>query len=313
MNNSVLSSVPLSEIADFTNGYGFGPADWGNSGLPIIRIQQLLNTDAVADAFAGSLDAKYRIDTGDLIMAWSGTLAVVRWDRGPAWLNQHLFRVDPKAGVDGAFLRHLLISRLGYLEAESHGTTMRHIKRGDLLKHAVPLPPLEEQRRIAEMLDTIDETIQATERVIAKRRALRAGLAADLLKPPSVVASSEKSNGTMRSPASTSTSKNWDMAEDGRQLSDYADLNPENLGSGTPGGLRFEYLDLSSVTNGSVIESHVETVTFGTAPSRARRIARKDDFLFGTVRPLQKSHAWAPRACIASTGIRRSSGQTRVC
>ena len=30
------------------------------------------------------------------------------------------------------------------------------------------LPPLEEQRRIAEILDTIDETIQATERVIAK-------------------------------------------------------------------------------------------------------------------------------------------------
>ena len=32
------------------------------------------------------------------------------------------------------------------------------------------LPPLEEQRRIAEILDTIDETIQATERVIAKLR-----------------------------------------------------------------------------------------------------------------------------------------------
>ena len=181
MNNSGLSSVPLSEIAAFTNGYGFGPKDWGKSGLPIIRIQQLLNTDAVADAFAGSLDTKYRIDTGDLIMSWSGTLAVVRWDRGPAWLNQHLFRVDPKAGVDGAFLRHLLISRLGYLEAESHGTTMRHIKRGDLLRHAVPLPSLGEQRRIAEILDTMDSTIEHNEAELAKLRELRAGLAADLL------------------------------------------------------------------------------------------------------------------------------------
>ena len=44
-------------------------------------------------------------------------------------------------------------------------------------------------------------------------------------------------------------------------------------------------------------------MTFATAPSRARRIACKDDFLFGTVRPLQKSHAWAPGACIASTGF----------
>ena len=30
------------------------------------------------------------------------------------------------------------------------------------------VPPLEEQRRIAEILDTIDEAIQAAERVIAK-------------------------------------------------------------------------------------------------------------------------------------------------
>ena len=217
MNNSGILSVPLSEIADFTNGYSFGPADWGKSGLPIVRIQQLLNTDAVADAFAGSLDAKYRIETGDLIMSWSGTLAVVRWDRGPAWLNQHLFRVDPKAGMDGAFLRHLLTSRLGYLEAESHGTTMRHIKRGDLLKHVVLLPPLTQQRRIAEVLDTIDETIQATERVIVKRSALRAGLASDLLKAPSAMAPSAEAKLSDRSlpPDLSTTSSNWDMNDSG--------------------------------------------------------------------------------------------------
>ena len=140
------------------------------SGLPIVRIQQLLNPYAVADLFTGSLDSRYRIDTGDLVMSWSGTIAVVQWDRGPAWLNQHLFRVDAKAEVEAAFLKHLLDSRLGHLEAAAHGTTMKHIKRGDLLKHEVPVPPLEEQRRIAEILDTIDETIQATERVIAKLR-----------------------------------------------------------------------------------------------------------------------------------------------
>ena len=164
---------------------------------------------------------------------------------------------------------------------------------------------LEEQKRIAEILDTIDETIHATERVIAKRRALRAGLAADLLKLSSVIAPSKKSkpNETVPSPASSSTSRSSEMAEDGRRLSDYVDLNSESLGSGTPGDLRFDYLDLSSVFSGSVMESQIETVTFRTAPSRARRIARKGDFLFGTVRPLQKSHAWAPRDCIVSTGF----------
>lgn len=43
-------------------------------------------------------------------------------------------------------------------------------------RYAVSLPPLEVQRRIAEILDTIDEAIQATERVIAKLTVARVGL-----------------------------------------------------------------------------------------------------------------------------------------
>ena len=45
----------------------------------------------------------------------------------------------------------------------------------------LPLPPLEEQRRIAEILDTVDGTIQQSEAELAKLHELRAGLAADLL------------------------------------------------------------------------------------------------------------------------------------
>ena len=217
MSDVGFTSVPFSEVADFTNGYGFGPADWGRSGLPIVRIQQLLNPYAVADLFAGSLDSRYRIDTGDLVMSWSGTIAVVEWDRGPAWLNQHLFRVNAKVGVEAAFLKHLLYSRLGHLEAASHGTTMKHIKRGDLLKHEVSLPPLEEQRRIAEILDTIDETIQATERVIAKRNRIRTGLAASLLSGRSEGVPTEdwKPSETQPPPALRGTSRNWAMSDVG--------------------------------------------------------------------------------------------------
>ena len=40
---------------------------------------------------------------------------------------------------------------------------------------------MEEQRRIAEILDTTDETIQATERVIAKLKEVRSGLLLDVL------------------------------------------------------------------------------------------------------------------------------------
>ena len=207
--------------------------------------------------------------------------------------------------LDQRFGHHALQETAIMLNRLSQGTTFAAIGRTELASLRLPAPQLEEQRRIVEVLDTIDETIQATESVIAKRRSLRTGLAADLLRTPSAMAPSETSKPNEVTPpqASTRASSNSDMAEDGHRLSDYADLNSESLGTSTPGDLRFDYFDLSSVSNGSVIESRVETLTFSTAPSRARRIARKDDFLFGTVRPLQKSHAWAPRGCIASTGF----------
>ena len=44
----------------------------------------------------------------------------------------------------------------------------------------VPLPPLPEQHCIAEVLDTVDEAIQKTEALIAKLKAMRAGLLHDL-------------------------------------------------------------------------------------------------------------------------------------
>jgi hypothetical protein len=43
------------------------------------------------------------------------------------------------------------------------------------------LPPLQEQRRIAEILDTVDEALRKTEQVIAKLEQVKAGLLHDLL------------------------------------------------------------------------------------------------------------------------------------
>ncbi len=55
------------------------------------------------------------------------------------------------------------------------------ISSSTLREFAVPLPPLPEQRRIAEILDTLDEAIRKTEQVIAKLQQMKQGLLHDLL------------------------------------------------------------------------------------------------------------------------------------
>lgn len=166
-----MQETPLAALAGYRNGFAFKPDDRGVEGLPIVRIEQLLNPSVEPDLFAGEVPATNRIDDGDLIFSWSGTLAVRFWTRGPAYLNQHLFRVDPRPGVDRLWLRWALEEAVGRMKPLMHGSAMTHITRRVLEEVRVPLPPEPVQRKIADYLDAETARIEA---LAAKNEALRA-------------------------------------------------------------------------------------------------------------------------------------------
>lgn len=66
-------------------------------------------------------------------------------------------------------------------ELKSTGTTRKRINLSLLKTVNVEIPPLPEQRRIAAILDAIDEAIQRTETLISKLKAMKEGLLHDLL------------------------------------------------------------------------------------------------------------------------------------
>jgi len=176
------SSNYLGKLAEFVNGYAFKPSDWGEVGFPIIRIEQLRNEKAKFDSTNKIIPNKYVINDGDLIFSWSATLMLKIWKRGPAYLNQHLFKVINNANIDRIFLKYLIEHNLQLIKIKTHGSTMKHITRGLLLNHKVIFPELIiEQQKIAEILSTIDELIDQTEKIIAKLKRIKAGLMHDLL------------------------------------------------------------------------------------------------------------------------------------
>jgi len=71
----------------------------------------------------------------------------------------------------------------GELKRVATGTTNSHVRvtPKETLNWKIAQPPLPEQRRIAEILDTIDEAIQKTEALISKLKAMKQGLLHDLL------------------------------------------------------------------------------------------------------------------------------------
>lgn len=155
--------VKLGDVADFVNGFAFKPSDWSEEGNPIIRIQNLTNPAAVFNRTTRRVKDALYVDPGDLLVSWSATLGVFRW-RGDerAVLNQHIFKVLHTSDVDERYLEFGLMLALQQVDRHLHGATMRHINRREFLELSFPLPPLNEQKRIAEILGGVAEAIQKT-------------------------------------------------------------------------------------------------------------------------------------------------------
>ncbi|MFM2447781.1 MAG: hypothetical protein RIS44_231 [Pseudomonadota bacterium] len=170
----------LTDIAAYHNGLAFKPSDWSEDGLPIIRIEQLNNPEGPSDRYLGEVPEVNRIRDGDLLFSWSATLKVVIWKHGEGALNQHLFKVVPKEDFEVRFVYYLLDWCMDALSAGSHGSTMKHIKRSELQKFKVRVPSIRAQRRISQVLNSIDTAIEKTEALIAKHQQIKAGLMHDL-------------------------------------------------------------------------------------------------------------------------------------
>jgi len=91
--------VCLGDLAEYLNGAAFKPSDWEEGGIPIIRIQNLTDRDKAFNRTTRSVDKKLLVQNGDILVSWSATLDAFIWDRGEAWLNQHIFRVLPREHI----------------------------------------------------------------------------------------------------------------------------------------------------------------------------------------------------------------------
>lgn len=173
---------PLTDLANYINGRAFKPEDWVSSGLPIIRIANMTNSDAAFNFYEGEdIDDGHMVRNGDILFSWSATLSIQKWTRGAAVLNQHIFKVVPAESVQPDWLLYVLQNEVERLADQSHGSTMKHIKKGVLKKHRVGVPTLYEQIRISEILSSVDEAITAARAVIEQARKVRQGVLERLL------------------------------------------------------------------------------------------------------------------------------------
>ena len=95
--------------------------------------------------------------------------------------SQDITRLTPNDEVDADFLCRHLLREAGTLQRKSRGTTIQGITKNELQSMSLPLPPLPEQRAIANILDSIDQAIEATDALVSATEQLRDSLLHNLL------------------------------------------------------------------------------------------------------------------------------------
>jgi len=174
----------LSDVATFVSGGTPNKAtpEFWDGDIPWVTVSDMKSLRLT--------DAQYKLTpagASQVRMVEKGTILVLVRGMGlfkdlpillcedPLTFNQDIKGLIPNSGIDSEYLAYALIARkseiLRHVDSAGHGTGRLDT---DLLKSTpVPLPPLPEQRRIAEILGTWDEAIEKLEALRAaniKRR-----------------------------------------------------------------------------------------------------------------------------------------------
>jgi len=147
--------IKIGDMAQYINGKAFKPSEWEDSGLKIVRIQNLNDNNAKYNYSSKTFEEKYKIKKDDLLFAWSASLGAYIWHGKDAWLNQHIFKVIPYDGIDKDFLYYVLVNTASLFYSKTHGSGMVHITKEPFESTKAFLPPFLEQQRIVTKIDLL--------------------------------------------------------------------------------------------------------------------------------------------------------------
>jgi len=174
--NIVAPWVPISEMVDFQEGPGVRKYQYTETGIKLLNgsnindnILDLSNTDRyISEEEANGKYRHFLIDPGDLLIASSG-IVVEKFHTKIAYANEeHLplcmntstirFKTKDKKLLDLDYFRRFLATNLfkGQLRRLITGSAQLNFGPSHLKQMYLPLPPLEEQKRIAAILDKAD-------------------------------------------------------------------------------------------------------------------------------------------------------------
>lgn len=185
----------LGELFAFKNGYNTDARNYGR-GMPVASVLEALSDRPLTvDRIRGKVDAcrkdqdLFSLKRDDLIFTRSSEIledvgrSNVYEDDSRAMFGGFVIRGRPKTKNDSRFINYLLkdSSHRDRIIAKGAGAQHYNIGQNGLAKVFISLPPLPEQKKIAEALSDVDELLAAMRTLIEKKRAIKQGAMQELL------------------------------------------------------------------------------------------------------------------------------------
>ena len=198
-----MSEIPngwrLSKLHNLSTKIGSGITPRGgrdtylDKGIPLIRSQNVLvgyldlsDVAYISDEQHQLMEAT-RLQPHDVLLnitgASIGRSCIFPTDIGEANVNQHVCIIRTRSELDPYFLCALLNSDVGQKQIYSYqaGGNRQGLNFAQLGSFDIPLPPLDEQRKIATILGTWDAAIAREEKLITVLTQQKKGLLQQLL------------------------------------------------------------------------------------------------------------------------------------
>jgi len=181
--------VRLGEIGKIVNGLTYSPENVSNNGLLVLRSSNIndnfivLNNDDVyvkgISKFNKTLenDILICVRNGSKNLIGKNALITEKYKDLAFGAFMAIFRSNYNL-----FLIHIFKTNTFFKQVKNDlGATINSINNSNLLNFKIPLPPLDEQEKIAEILSTWDEDINLTINLIENKKQFKKALMQNLL------------------------------------------------------------------------------------------------------------------------------------
>lgn len=298
---SVWNEKLLKSISNIYDGTHQTP-NYVNTGIPFYSVEQVTSNNFADTKYISPLvyqkeSKKVKIEKGDILMTRIGdvgTAKFIDWDVEASFYVS-LSLIKCKSGINARYLTQYINSPFfqhNLWKKTIHVAFPKKVNLGDIGNCKVILPEIEEQKRIAEFLNTVDNYIRNLKSQKEELEKYKKGM---MQKIFSREIRFKDGNGN--------DYPDWEI----KKLEQVSKINPST--KKLPDS--FIYIDLESVENGVLLK--LNRIVKNAAPSRAQRVLVKGDILFQTVRPYQRNNLLFNHDgdYVASTGYAQIKSQIK--